>query len=67
MGLSSGDSSARIRMLQNGNLHISNINQVDIGLYTCRVENQFGAESSSTTLVITSKLYCKVESQFGAE
>ncbi|KAK3106223.1 hypothetical protein FSP39_015497 [Pinctada imbricata] len=55
LGLSPGDTTSRIRMLQNGNLLINDINTGDAGTYMCRVENQFGADGASSILVITSK------------
>ena len=52
LGLNPGDTTSRVRMLQNGNLLILNINPGDVAYYTCRVENQLGRVSSTGQLQI---------------
>ncbi|KAJ8301653.1 hypothetical protein KUTeg_020640 [Tegillarca granosa] len=54
MNLRPGDTSSRIRMLPNGNLLITNVQQSDEGFYTCRVKNNIGQAESSTKLIILS-------------
>ncbi|XP_061176195.1 contactin-like [Saccostrea echinata] len=56
LGLSPGDTTSRIRMLQNGNLLITNINLGDAGYYTCRAENMFGSASSIGSLQIADQV-----------
>lgn len=55
LALNPGDTTSRIRMLQNGNLLILNINPGDVAYYTCRAENQFGRSSSTGQLQIAGK------------
>ena len=42
----SPDEGARIRVLSNGNIVISQLVTSDAGSYTCRAENSFGSDSS---------------------
>ncbi|XP_022316570.2 contactin-3-like isoform X2 [Crassostrea virginica] len=56
LGLNPGDTTSRVRMLQNGNLLILNINLGDVAYYTCRVENQLGRVSSTGQLQIADKV-----------
>lgn len=56
LNLNPGDTTSRIRMLQNGNLLILNINPGDVAYYTCRAENQFGRSSSTGQLQIADKV-----------
>ncbi|OWF39873.1 Contactin [Mizuhopecten yessoensis] len=60
LGLSHGDMTSRIRMLQNGNLFIQNVAQGDAGLYLCSAENTYGSASSSGTLYVTSSTVINV-------
>ncbi|XP_036287989.1 contactin-3 isoform X1 [Pipistrellus kuhlii] len=43
----------RISFLKDGGLSIANVTKADAGTYTCFAENQFGAASGSTHLVVT--------------
>ncbi|XP_060074968.1 contactin-like [Ylistrum balloti] len=63
LGLSHGDMTSRIRMMQNGNLFIENVVQSDAGLYTCSAENIYGSASSSGTLSVTSSTVINVVPQ----
>ena len=41
--------------LPNGNLVIQGMRQGDVGRYTCKAENEFGVDQSSTSLSIACK------------
>lgn len=53
LGVNHGDTTSRLRLLQNGNLLIQTVGQSDAGLYTCMTTNTYGSDSSSTTLSVT--------------
>ena len=48
----SSESSARVRQLANGNLHISNVRMEDQGNYTCEASNNLGTVESSGNLTV---------------
>ncbi|XP_033733379.1 contactin-like [Pecten maximus] len=63
LGLNHGDMTSRIRIMQNGNLFIQNVNQGDAGVYMCSAENIYGSASSSGTIAVTSSTVINVAPQ----
>ena len=48
----STDEGARVQVLSNGNIVISQLMTSDAGTYTCRAENSFGSASSDGVLEV---------------
>ena len=51
----STDSDARVRVLGNGNIVISQLQSSDEGTYTCEAENSYGSDASSGRLEVLGK------------
>lgn len=63
LGLNHGDTTSRVRMLQNGNLFIQNVGQGDAGAYMCSAENTYGSASSAGVLDVTSSTVINIAPQ----
>ena len=57
LGLTHGDTTSRIRMLQTGFLFIQGLTMADEGVYTCSVTNDLGSDSSTTSLKVGSTTF----------
>ena len=48
--------SSRYKVMPSGALHITNANEDDVGIYTCRGENALGGVEQTTTIKLLSKI-----------